>query len=65
MAMTMVGTQAPQKLFGDLPAATSQIPGMVTPQITAGDAEYGGLGCGSSSAECPEGEQGDWACGCD
>jgi hypothetical protein len=31
----MVGTQAPQKLFGDFPAAASQIPGMVTPNITA------------------------------
>jgi hypothetical protein len=35
MAMTMVGTQAPQQLFGDIPAANAQIPGMVTPQITA------------------------------
>jgi hypothetical protein len=35
MALTMVGTQAPQKLFADFPAATSQIPGMVTPNITA------------------------------
>ncbi len=31
----MVGTQTPQKLFADFPAQTSQIPGMVTPDITA------------------------------
>jgi hypothetical protein len=31
----MVGTRTPQKLFGDIPAAVSQIPGMVTPNITA------------------------------
>jgi hypothetical protein len=31
----MVGTQTPQKLFGDIPAENAQIPGMVTPQTTA------------------------------
>jgi hypothetical protein len=35
MAMTMVGTQTPQKLFGDIPAENANIPGMVTPNITA------------------------------
>jgi len=39
-AGTMVGTQAPQKLFGDIPAATAQIPGMVTPNITAAMPSY-------------------------
>src|SRR4029077_14879420 len=35
MATTMIGTQAPQKLFADVPSEVSQIPGMVTPNITA------------------------------
>jgi hypothetical protein len=35
MAMTMIGTQAPQKLFADVPSEVAQIPGMVTPNITA------------------------------
>jgi hypothetical protein len=33
-AGTIVGTQAPQKLFGDIPAEVSKIPGMVTPNTT-------------------------------
>jgi hypothetical protein len=40
MALTMIGTQAPQKLFGDFPAEVSQIPGMVTPNITAAMPNY-------------------------
>lgn len=35
MAMTMVGTQAPQQLFAGVPAENAQIPGMVTPNIMA------------------------------
>ncbi len=38
--MTMVGTQAPQKLFGGVPAEVGQIPGMVTPNITAAMPSY-------------------------
>jgi hypothetical protein len=36
----MAGTQAPQKLFGDIPAGVSQIPGMVTPQTTVAMPSY-------------------------
>jgi hypothetical protein len=36
----MVGTQAPQKLFGDFPAAVSQIPGMVTPNTSVSMPSY-------------------------
>jgi hypothetical protein len=43
MAMTMVGTQAPQKLFGDVPAEVSGIPGAVTPNITAAMPQYADL----------------------
>ena len=39
----MVGTQAPQQLFGDFPANASQMPGMVTPQITAAMPNYADL----------------------
>ena len=39
----MVGTQAPQKLFGDIPPANAQIPGMVTPNITAAMPNYADL----------------------
>src|SRR4029077_6362837 len=39
-AGTMVGTQAPQKLFGDIPAAQAQIPGMVTPETTVAMPSY-------------------------
>jgi hypothetical protein len=35
MAMTMIGTQAPQALFSGIPSQNAQIPGMVTPNITA------------------------------
>ena len=43
MAMTMVGTQAPQKLFTDIPASNANIPGMVTPNITAAMPSYADL----------------------
>jgi|SRR5580765_1255648 len=36
----MTGTQAPQKLFGDIPAAQAQIPGMVTPETTVAMPNY-------------------------
>lgn len=36
----MTGTQTPQKLFGDIPASNANIPGMVTPNITAAMPQY-------------------------
>ena len=41
--MTMIGTQAPQQLFTGVPAENAQIPGMVTPQITAAMPNYADL----------------------
>jgi hypothetical protein len=38
--VTMTGTQTPQKLFGDIPASNANIPGMVTPNITAAMPQY-------------------------
>jgi hypothetical protein len=43
MAMTMIGTKPPQQLFGNVPAANAQIPGMVTPNITAAMPNYADL----------------------
>jgi hypothetical protein len=43
MAMTMVGTQAPRTLFGGIPSQNAQIPGMVTPNITAAMPNYADL----------------------
>lgn len=35
MATTVTGYNAPQKLFSDIPESVAQVPGMVTPNITA------------------------------
>src|SRR4029077_15382413 len=62
MALTMVGTQAPQKLFADVPAAVSQIPGMVTPNITAAmpsNVDWGGVAAGRDPAKARS--QAGWA----
>jgi hypothetical protein len=40
MAKTMIGTNVPQKLFGDIPASASQVPGITTPNITAAMPNY-------------------------
>ena len=61
MALTMVGTQTPQKLFQDVPACGVADAGHGDAEHYCGDAEYGGLGCDCGGTGRGESEPGDWA----
>jgi hypothetical protein len=61
MALTMVGTQTPQKLFQDVPASVSQMPGMVTPNITAAMPNMVDWGAIAAAQDAARANRGDWA----
>jgi hypothetical protein len=61
MALTMVGTQAPQKLFSDFASSAQGIPGVTTPEITAAMPSMVDWDAVMAAQNAAKANRGDWA----